>query len=158
MDLKSEALRCLYRDWERWRGARLFPDRFDIDPLELRYILGNLSLTDVFYDPLRFFYRIHATSSAERLGFDLTHKSLDALPDQSVREILRQGLTQALEARAPILRSQERVMATKEFGFIEALILPFSRDGRTIDMLATGTHFDVPKYSVLRPFSPATPR
>jgi hypothetical protein len=46
-------------------------------------------------------------------------------------------------------------MATKEFGYIEALILPFSSDGQTIDMLATGTHFHVPKYSVFRPFSPA---
>jgi len=147
LELRSEILRHLCADWERWRGARLFPDRSDIDPLELRYILGNLSLTDVSYDPLRFFFRIHATASAERLGFDLTGKFLDAFPDQVVRETLREGLTDAVHHRAPLCLARERVMATREFGYIEALILPFSRDGQRVDMLATGTHFHVPKHA-----------
>lgn len=157
MEPKSEALQHLYRDWERWRGTRAFPDRSNIDPLELRYILGNLSLIDVHYDPLRFFYRIHATSSAERLGYDLTGKSLEAFPDPAVRKILWQGHAEALDQRAPLCFARERVMATKEFGYIEALVLPFSRDGRVIDLLATGTYFHVPKHAALQPLAPTPP-
>jgi hypothetical protein len=144
-EARAEALQQLYRDWQRWRGTRALPSRSDVDPVELRYILGELSLVAVSYDPLRFFYRVHATASAERIGFDLTGKSLDALSDEAVREAMRVGLTLAVERRAPLCLSRERVVATKEFGFLEVMVLPLSSDGEVIDMLLVGAHFHVPR-------------
>lgn len=145
MDLKSPSLQRLYSDWERWRGTRAFPSRTDFDPLDLRYVLGSISLTDVRYHPVRFHYRIHASASSGRLGFDLTGKDLDALPHSTYQAYIREHFLETIINRAPALRLRERVLANKEFWFVEAIVLPFSSDGQTIDMLMTGTRFDVPK-------------
>ena len=81
LELHAPQSRRLYDDWETRRHGRLFPARADFDPLELRYIIGNLSLLDVLRDPLRFRYRVHSTNMAQFLGFDLTGKEIDAAPD-----------------------------------------------------------------------------
>jgi hypothetical protein len=159
VDLRSPVLQRLYRDWDAWRGARPFPSRADIDPLALRYILGNFTVTDVFYDPLRFYFRVHATASAERIGFDLTGKFLHELPDEGVRRIMHGSLLTTLEKRAPHRVFHERTVATKVTGDLEVLVLPFSSDGQVIDMLAYGTHFDMPKTLWQRaPAAPASLR
>jgi hypothetical protein len=40
-------LQQLYASWLAKRGGRRFPARADFDPIELRFILGNLILVDV---------------------------------------------------------------------------------------------------------------
>lgn len=156
MEAKSPTLQRLYRDWEDWRGPRRFPTRDDIDPVKLRYILGNLSLVDVFYDPLRFFFRVHGTESVERAGRDLTGKFLDELPNASLRNIIHTNLARTIEKRAPLSVFHERLVATRVFGYLEVLVLPFSSDQEMIDTLAIGAHFDVPpRYWERVPGAPA---
>ena len=146
MELRSPHLQRLYRDWHAWRGARPFPSRADVDPLALPYMTGNLTLVDVFYNPQRFFYRLHASTSAERIGFDLTGKFLDSLPDQNLRGTVKGTLLSVLKSRAPHLVSHyNRSVAGDVTGDLEVLVLPFSTDGHAIDMIAYGTHFDVHK-------------
>jgi hypothetical protein len=144
MELRSPHLQRLYRDWQSWRGTRQFPSRADLDPAALHYVLGNLTVVDVFYNPTRFFYRAHATSSAERAGFDLTGKFLDALPDETLRATIRDNLLPVLKKRAPHLVSYYgRPVSGLMTGDLEVLVLPFSSNGQTIDMIAYGTHFDL---------------
>ncbi len=146
MELKSSELQQLFREWESSRGTRLFPSGADIEPLSMRYILEDLTVVDVFYDPLRFFYRIHASASAERIGFDLTGKFLDDLPDANLRATMQGTLLTVLQKRAPHLISySNRPVAGAVTGDLEVLALPFSSDGQTIDMIAYGTHFNVHK-------------
>jgi hypothetical protein len=50
-DLVDPLLQHLYDYWdEKWRG-RAMPSRADIDPLEMTFILGYVSLVDVLYAP-----------------------------------------------------------------------------------------------------------
>jgi hypothetical protein len=140
MQLTAPALQQLYADWERWRGADKFPSGEHLDPLQLRYMLGNLSVFEVQYNPLRFFVRIHATARAERMGFDLTGKSLDDLPEREYRELIRGHLIEVLKRRGPFSTQVEPAALSKAFGRVEVLILPFARDGQTIDLLLAGTH------------------
>ena len=151
MELKSPSLQRLYEDWTRWRGARAFPARGDFDPLNLKYVLGNLSITEVFYDPVRFIYRIHGSASSGRLGFDLTGKSLDALPQPTYQAFIREHFLETIINRKPSAKLRERVLANNDQWFLEAIVLPFSSDGQTIDMLMTGTKFDVPKRQAAQP-------
>jgi hypothetical protein len=151
VDIRSPSLQRLYEDWRRWRGAREFPSRTDFDPLELKYILGNISITDVLYSPVRFHYRIHGSASSGRLGFDLTGKSLDALPSPTYQAFIREHFLETIVNRAPSVKLRERVLANNEYWFVEAIILPFSSDGQTLDMLMTGTKFDVPKRLAVQP-------
>jgi hypothetical protein len=138
----SPLLQRLRLDWERWRNGRPFPSRQDLDPLELRYILGNLSLIDVLYDPVRFRYRLHATSSVERLSEDLTGKLIEAIPGRPGRAAVLENLCCALESRAPFWICHERMTANRARGRIEVLVLPFSSGGRVVDLLGVGTYFN----------------
>lgn len=141
MKATSPALQRLHRDWERWRGTRAFPTRSDVDPFNLRYILGNFSLVEVFHHPLRFRFRLHATGSVERLGKDLTGQFLDTVLDPKAHAVVFESLVRCVETRAPFLISHERMMATQFYGHMEVLVLPFSSDGETIDLLGVGAQF-----------------
>jgi hypothetical protein len=141
IEVQTPHLRHLYDDWLSWRGGRSFPARRDFDPVDIRYVLGKLSLIEVLQDPLRFHYRVHATRFAERLGFDLTGKTLDQLPDTDYRGIIRDHFTCVLEQRAPSVRCRERRLADGRVWRYEVLVLPLAADGECIDMLMSATEF-----------------
>jgi hypothetical protein len=69
---------------------------------------------------------------------------LDSLPNEHLRGTIKGSLNQVLKKRAPHLvchynREVEGLMT----GDLEVLVLPFSSNGQTIDMIAYGTHFDL---------------
>lgn len=125
----------LYRDWEARRAGREFPARSDFDPVDLKYILGYLSVIDVLRGPLRFRYRIHASNAADRLGFDLTGKELDALPDERYRKMIREHHETVLEKRTPVVVLRDHHFDDSRTWHCEALGVPLSSDGTVIDML-----------------------
>jgi hypothetical protein len=144
MDLRSPKLQRLYEDWHAWRGKRAFPTRADLERADTAYLNGEITIVDVFYNPTRFFYRKHAPESADRAGYDLTGKFLEAMPNEKLRASIRDSLQGALRKRSPHLVSYyNRPVAGLRTGDLEVLVLPFSSDGQTIDMLAYGTHFDL---------------
>ena len=51
--ITDESLRRLYLYLDEKRGARAFPARRDIDPLDFPYLLGWILLLDVSHAPLR---------------------------------------------------------------------------------------------------------
>lgn len=144
MQLSAPALQQLYNDWNRLRGERKFPIGKDLDPAQLKFMLGNLWLFDVAYNPLRFVVRLHAPARVECMGFDLTGKSLDELPDADYRDFIRSHLIEVLKTRAPTSRLVEPDSLIKSYGRVEVLVLPFSSNGQTIDVLAAGTHLVIP--------------
>src|SRR5690348_15860588 len=79
--LTNVALKRLHDEWRSRCRGRNFPARADFDPAEMGYILGNLSLVEVRRHPLRFFFRVHASNVATRLGFDMSPKLLDECHD-----------------------------------------------------------------------------
>ena len=141
IEVQTPHLRHLYDDWRSWRGERSFPARRDFDPVDIRYVLGKLSLVEVLQQPLRFHYRVHATLFAERLGFDLTGKTLDQLPDIDYRGIILDHFLFVLERRMPSVLRRERRLADGRIWHYEVLVLPLAGDGERIDMLMSATEF-----------------
>lgn len=138
LHIKAASLRSLYRDWDARRGGHRFPARAAFDPLELRYILGNLSLIDVLRDPLRFVFRLHASNNAARLGTDMTGKELAEMPARLTPERIRAHYELVLRTRAPQVQWRERTLANGMAWDFEVLVLPLAADGETIDMLMAG--------------------
>ena len=136
LNITSRRLKRLYGDWENRRRGREFPSRADFTPDDLQYILGNLSLLDVAYDPLRFHYRIHGTNLSQRMGKDMTNKSIDEIPAPKHAEQVREQLTGVIERRAPAafssLSEYPAVYVPRD---VELLVLPLAADGTTIDMI-----------------------
>jgi len=136
--IKATPLRSLYRDWDARRGGRSCPARADFDPLELRYILGCLSLVDVLRDPLRFVFRLHASNNAARLGADLTGKELAEMPAAADPADVRGHFELVVLSRAPQVRRRKSTLACAVSWEYEVLALPLAADGETVDMLMIG--------------------
>jgi hypothetical protein len=135
---RHPALCRLYADWQDRRRGRAFPTCKDFDPLAMKYILGNLSLVEVRRQPLRFYFRIHASNVASRLGFDLTGKNLDDYPDAKHREMIHEHFSRVVAEGVPVLGQREAEITDKLVLHCEAIALPLAKDGESIDMLMSG--------------------
>ncbi len=111
------------------------PARADFDPLDLKYVLGHLTLVDVRHEPLSFHVRIHASNVAARVGFDLTGKDIDAITDVHYRELVREHWTEVVERRRPVAKIRDRVMTDNVCLHCEVLALPLGDDGASVDRI-----------------------
>jgi hypothetical protein len=99
--IESPKLQRLHQDWLDRRRGRTMPSRRDFDVLDFTYILGDLNLLDVLCDPLRFRFRVHSTNAVDRLGFDLTGKTVDDYPDPEYRDMAHGYYAEVVKAKAP---------------------------------------------------------
>jgi hypothetical protein len=140
---QPQRLQRLYQHWDDRRRGREFPARADFTPHDLQYIIGNLSLVDVGYQPLSFRFRIFASNVATRLGKEMTNKSVDAFPYPRQAELAREHFTEVVERRVPAIRFRDpsfiKYNVPRNF---EILALPLSADGKIIDMLMVGYAWD----------------
>jgi len=160
LTITAPKLRQLYAYWAEKRAGRPYPMRADLDPIGLRFILGNLILVDVIGalgggEP-RFRIRLHGTNLAARHGYELTGKMLDELPVGEQRDLARQSFSQVVATGAPLHAHRDRVLDGRNQRY-ETIILPLSSDGAAIDMLLVGLiHSD--EYPGGNPAIPPLPR
>jgi hypothetical protein len=131
---RDDAARRLYRYWCERRAAKSFPSRDDVDPLDFTYAIGHVSLIEVLHAPLRFRYRLVSTSLTEHLGYEMTGKFIDDIPEPELRIFTRDFYTKAVDLAAPLYESGEFVRDGRCWRH-ETLVLPLSADSRTINML-----------------------
>ncbi|MDE2229333.1 MAG: PAS domain-containing protein [Alphaproteobacteria bacterium] len=136
LGIRNARLQRLLADWEARRHGREFPARADFTPHDFRYLIGNLSLLDVLYEPLRFRYRVHASNLAQRMGAEMTGKWIDEIPNPRHAAAARSHFAEVIERRAPVVYRRDDQFVTDNLPHdCEVLALPLARDGRTIDML-----------------------
>jgi hypothetical protein len=133
-------LRRLYDYWLERRSLRPMPSRSDIDPVDMRFMLGNILLADVLAAPRRFHIRLHGTNLVHRAGYELTGKMLEQLPDEDFRARARECFTTVVETRRPAHSRRSRTLSGRPQPF-EAVILPLSRTAPHVDMLLVGLRY-----------------
>jgi hypothetical protein len=144
LDIVHPKLRRLYDYWDAKRAGagRAMPARPDIDPLEITFIIGNVILVDVIPgEPLGFRIRLHGTNLAQRAGYELTGKMLDALPIPEYRALAQQSFTEVATTGTPIQGRRDRIFDNRLRRY-ETVILPLSSDGDRVDMLLVGLIYD----------------
>ncbi len=134
LEIVDERLRRLREYWQKERGKRALPARTDIDPVELRYLLGHLILLDVLNEPGEFRVRLQGTELERWMGGNLTGKTLDHLPSPQLAAVAQECLARAVEARAPYHRLGAEIIDDIPRRF-EALVLPLAADGIAVNML-----------------------
>lgn len=131
-------LRRLYEYWCERRGDRRFPSRADIDALDLTFLMGNLILIDVIDGtPPGFFIRLHGTNLVQRVGYELTGKLLNELPDTEFRQLAMQTFAWVTQTGEPFRGYRDRMLDNRPHRY-ETLILPLSNDGERVDRLLVG--------------------
>lgn len=128
------ALWCIYQDWLMRRGDRSIPDWRDIYPIDARFSLGCISLIDVTDHAKRFRYRLVSRRLTERLGYEMTGRYIDDIPEDKTKAYVRNLYTEAVDLRAPLYERSNRFYKGRIWEH-EALVLPLSPNGNAIDML-----------------------
>jgi hypothetical protein len=140
----NAAVTRLYAYWVERRGAKTFPSRDDIDPLDFRFVLGRVSLVDVLDAPRRYRYRLVGTAVTDNLGYEMTGKFLDQLPESQMRAYLEQLYGKAVTQRAPVYE-RDQVNLDGRLWRSETIVLPLSSDGQAINLLMIYRETDRPR-------------
>ena len=138
IDVKHPRLRQLYEYWLEKRGDRKMPSRADLDPVDIRFVIGDIVLADVIDEtPPRFRIRVHGTNLVERVNFELTGKMLDEMPAPEFRDLVTKSFRKVTRTAEPLHVLAERMLDDRMQRY-EAIILPLSSDGRKVDRLMVG--------------------
>ena len=140
--IKHPRLRQLYDYWDGKRGDRPMPARADLDPIDIRFAIGDVILVDVLDEESpRFRIRLHGTNLAERTNFDLTGKMLDEMPAPEFRELVTRTFRRVVHTREPLHALAERLLDGRVHRY-ETIIMPLSSDGERIDRPMVGMIFE----------------
>ncbi len=137
----SQRLIRLLDYWHAKRGSRRFPSRADLDPLDFRYMLGDVALVDVIGDPPQFRFRLYGSHLVERLGTDLTGKTPGDHPDPVLVEFMDRTYRQVVAERRPTMSRRRAIGRTNRAFHYEILRLPLSADGEHVNMLLIALEF-----------------
>ena len=122
------------------RGGARYPARAALDPLDFRYVLGDVVIIEVRRAPAgserpwNFRYRLIGANVVQRDGYDLTNKTLEDLPEPEYRERVRATWTEVCETGAPAHHVRELILDNRLRRY-EVVVLPLAGNGEDIDML-----------------------
>ena len=128
--MKHASTRALFEYWTRRRGRRWAPARSEIDPADIRHILGDtFMLASDFADDIRF--RLAGTRVCAVFARELKGESFENLWNDTSRDQIRHLLSGVLHenvgAVAGVLGRTENCAEVE----LELLLLPLAFDGRT---------------------------
>ncbi len=136
-------LRRLLEYWDVKRGARDFPRRADIDPLDLGFMLERIALTEVHEpsevheSPRRYRLRLVGSWWAQLVGYEMTGMWLDDLPHANLSTLTSRTYDNLLTARRPLCTARDAWIDDKRLSY-EILLLPLAEDNTRISMIVTG--------------------
>lgn len=100
--LTLETLRALYNYWAGKRAGRALPDRADIDPIEMKALLGNLMLVERL-EGGDYLYRLYGSTFVNQFKVDMTGKRVNGLPEKQA-ELLRSEYDAVVHSGIPMSR------------------------------------------------------
>jgi hypothetical protein len=154
--VKHSSSRELFAYWTARRGARLAPERGDIEPAAIRHSLSDVfMLAADFVEEQRF--RLAGTRVCGLFGRELKGESFGSLWNEASRDHLRGLLTVVTEENTGIVAGAIGRNAEGGAVDLELLLLPLARQGlariRAIGVLAAT---DLPFWLGARPIKDLT--
>jgi hypothetical protein len=128
--MRQAATQELYSYWNRLRGARLSPERQEIDPAEIRHILADTMILEVDEErqfPLRVSgSRLNALFLDERKGHALV-----GLFAPEERAAASQMISAVADGARPVVAGLVAELADDRPAHLELLLLPLRHHGKT---------------------------
>lgn len=136
MPVLHDDLSRLFDYWQSKRGARAMPARADIDPLEMRWILGRLTLVEVLPDG-DYLWRLDGTEIVDFFRTNMTGRRLSDYPRSEMSQLMADEFAAVVQTRSPkIARRVGRI--DERIWEYDILRLPLSEDGVTVSMVLSG--------------------
>ena len=141
LDSCPETIRAFYRYWDSKRKGRVMPSRADLDPIEMKAFLSSIILVDVKRQPLDFIYRLVGTKEVEARGFDPTGQSVAKGSFGATIEEVLTNYRIVSEKKCPVYDREGVPSDIPNLWQGDALLLPLSDDGETVNMVVAYTDF-----------------
>jgi len=127
--MKHASTRALFDYWSRKRGRRAAPDRTDIDPADIRHVLGDtFMLAADFIDDIRF--RLAGTRVCALFTREIKGEAFSALWSESSREPIEELVAAVINERVGAVAGVVgRTEDGDEVG-LELLLLPLAHAGQ----------------------------
>ncbi len=113
------------------------PSRQDIDPVDLKDLLGNLILLGVVEADQQFVFRVWPSILVKHLQKEYQGKSLARLEPSTLRDDLEAVFRQVVAEGDPVLLHYRFLEGRRRAEF-EIVALPLGHDGIRVDMILTG--------------------
>ena len=137
---KSADLRRLLAYWSERRGAREFPRRTDVDPVDLRFMLDRVALTEVHAPEgdgeRRYRLRLVGSYWYRLLGFEATGIWMHDWPRANQRKLTEDFYAALIDGRRPRFAERDAIVDEQLLHY-EIMLLPLSEDGSRISMIMT---------------------
>jgi hypothetical protein len=137
---KSADLRRLLAYWTERCGSRDFPRRADVDPVDFRYMLDRISLTEVHEaeggGERRYRLRLVGSYWYRLAGFDATGMWMHDWPRANQRKLTEDFYAALIDGRRPRFAERD-VIVDDQLLHYEIMLLPLSEDGSRISMIMT---------------------
>jgi hypothetical protein len=135
-------LRRLLAYWQERCAGREFPRRADLDPIDLRFMLDRIALTEVHAPesengPLRYRLRLVGSYWHRLLGFEATGIWMHDWPHANQRKLTEESYAALIADRRPRVARRDAIVDSRLLHY-EIMLLPLSEDGSRISMIVTG--------------------
>jgi hypothetical protein len=127
-------LRRLYDYWNERRGKRAFPAVSDIDVIDFPSALGRISVVELVPGKKRFRYRLVASQLTNHLGYEMSSRYVEDIPEPEVRAYMTELYERAAATGEAQHDKGERLLDGRLWRQ-EALVLPLGESDDTVDLL-----------------------
>ncbi|WP_374652854.1 PAS domain-containing protein [Dongia sp.] len=134
----SADLQRLLAYWHEIRGDRRFPQRANLDPIDLRFMLDRIALVAVHEEGCRR-YRLRVVGSwwAQKYGFEATGTWLEDWPNPVQLRATLASYEALMALRQPVILVRNELADGAVLNY-EAALLPFSEDDERISAIVAG--------------------
>lgn len=143
LNFEASPLHDMLALWQSKCRDDKLPGRNDFEVSELRSQLGWIVLIDVEHDPQRFRYRLIGSKITGLAGRDVTGQYFDQLYEADVASAATQSYRRIVQTRRPTRVLASLYHADRGHLTFEAIDLPLSSDGLTVDMIMVRSVFDI---------------
>ena len=127
--------------WEQKRAGCQLPARADLDPVDLKPLLGWLSLVDVRPTGPRFALRLLGSAHPPRVFGPRHGQDISDMQPEAYRDAVAAQYETTISRRAPTLH--ENVLSFGPYRFrYQRIALPLAKDHETPDMLMIASLID----------------
>jgi len=127
--------------WQAKRPAGGLPARADLDPIDLKPLLGWVSLVDVRQSGPRFSLRLLGSGHPPRPHGPRHGQDISTMQPEAYRDAVTAQYELAVDRRAPTLHENLLSFGTHRFRY-QRIALPLARDHATPDMLVVASLLD----------------
>ena len=131
--------------WQSKRPDGGLPARADLDPVDLKDLLGWLSLVEVRPSPPRFFIRLLGTSHPPRPFGPRHGQDITAMQPVAYRETVVEQYETTVARRAPTVHENVLSFGAHRLSY-QRIALPLAKDHVTPDMLMIASRVDVAEH------------